>query len=565
MGQSPLEVFRETVAQLTAPGAAFAILDRDRPSKRRYAGTASNVGALLAKASAEHGAKDFIEYQGRLLTFGEVYAASEELALTLRHQYGIAPGDRVGIAMRNLPEWFIALFAILRVGGIAALLNSRGAAEEIVAAQDQVGCALVLADTERAGLLQGKTACPVLDVAAVDHSAAGTDGASLGDVPESGPDDPAIIIFTSGTTGRPKGATLTHHNLCIVAREIELRTETGLTMAAREAGMPLDTLRAMSAKPSPTLLITPMFHISGVVPLLGALVQGTKMIVMRRWDPVEALDLIEANAISSLSGPSMVFDDLLALPDASARMASLRNCAIAGQATPERLAGRIRTGNAQTGVSSNWGQTETSGAATAGTAAIFAGYPGTVGEAGTLVEIAAVGEDGQPVACGEVGELLVRGPIVMQGYWNEPEANARAFSGDWLRTGDLGRFDEHGLLYIEDRLKDMVISKGVNIYCAEVERVLSMLDGQREVALFGVADERLGERAVAAVVLQEDAAARLDEEAIRDHVRAHLADYKVPAEVRFDMGPLPRNGLGKVDKAALRRLYHERAPVRASN
>jgi len=158
---------------------------------------------------------------------------------------------------------------------------------------------------------------------------------------------------------------------------------------------------------------------------------------------------------------------------------------------------------------------------------------------------------------GEIGELEARGPTVMKGYWNDPEATSATFRDGWLRTGDMGQFDEWGMVYIADRAKDMVICAGENIYCAEVERVLSMLDGQAEVALFGVPDDRLGERAVAAVVWRDDASTPAGEDEVIAHVRAHLADYKAPSEVRFDLGPLPRNGLGKLDKARLVERYHQ--------
>lgn len=204
-----------------------------------------------------------------------------------------------------------------------------------------------------------------------------------------------------------------------------------------------------------------------------------------------------------------------------------------------------------------WGQTECSGPVTFGTAATYAMFPGTVGMTSTLAEIRVVDPEGRELPAPAIGELEVRGPMVMKGYWNDPEATASVFRDGWLRTGDMGHFDEEGMVYIADRAKDMVISAGENIYCAEVERVLSMLDGQAEVALFGVPDERLGERAVAAVVWRGDGSSSVGQAEVIAHVRMHLADYKAPSEVRFDLGPLPRNSLGKVDKARLIARYTE--------
>ena len=251
---------------------------------------------------------------------------------------------------------------------------------------------------------------------------------------------------------------------------------------------------------------------------------------------------------------------MLALPDAMEKLACVRNFSVGGQSTPVGLARRLLETFPAAGMSGGWGQTEASGPVTSASPDIYGRFPGTVGLTAPLAEIRVVGADRAIVPTGEVGELEVRAPQVMKGYWNDEEATRDAFRDGWLRTGDLGRFDEHGLIYIADRAKDMVISGGENIYCAEVERVLSMLEWQVEVALFGVADDRLGERAVAAIVPRDDLASQADADEVRAHVRVHLADYKVPSEVRFDLGPLPRNDLGKVDKAELARRYHETAP-----
>jgi acyl-CoA synthetase (AMP-forming)/AMP-acid ligase II len=307
------------------------------------------------------------------------------------------------------------------------------------------------------------------------------------------------------------------------------------------------------------LLIFPMFHISGITIMCSALISGGLITLIRRWDPEEALDLNEANQVGAISAPSLVFADLLALPNAKERLLSLRSTSIGGQATPEALAQRIRENIPGAGLVGSWGQTETTGAATGVPAEVFAVYPGTVGQPSSILDLRVVDDDGNVLAPHEVGEFEARGPIVMKGYWNDEQATADAFRDAWLRTGDLGWYGENGLFYIADRAKDMVISAGENIYCAEVERVLSMIEDQREVALFGAADERLGERAIAAVVIREDAGHVPDAGSVRDHVRSHLADYKVPSEVRFDLGPLPRNAVGKVDKVALARRYHERS------
>ena len=564
MGERPLDAFRAVNNQLIVPGAPFAIEFANDPVRRRYAGTLDNMVQVAKRARERFGPNPFIEMDGRVLTFEDVLGGADRLAAYLSMEHGVGKGDRVGVVMRNQPEWFIAYFAVMKLGAISALLNSRGAPEEISQTAEQVGCKVVLADEARAERIRGSMTCPVIDLYNLNRIANDPAAPVLTDIPEPEGSDPLVIIFTSGTTGRPKGATLTHGNLCSVAREMEFRGEAGLIQAAQQYGMDVEAMRKAMPPPAPTLLVTPLFHISGVVGMMMALHSGSSIILVRKWNPEEALDIIDKRGVASLSGPSLVFADLLKLPDAAHRMRNLRGCAVAGQSTPLRLADELRENVPDIGVTSCWGQTECSGAATTGSGAVFAAHPGTVGPQTCLVEVRAVDAEGNEVAAGEIGELLVRGPTVMCGYWDDDAANAKALRDGWLWSGDLGYIDEDGLIYIADRAKDMVIAGGQNIYCAEVERILSMLPEQAEVALFGVEDERLGERAVAAVTLREEAKGSLDDAAVKAHVRAHLADYKIPTEVRFDLGPFPRNDLGKIDKARLVARYHELAPARAS-
>ena len=556
MSDDPLQLYRDTCAELTAEGAAFAILDRDEPYKRVFAGTPVNLNLLFAKVREQYAANDFLEYQRQRHTFAEIYGAADNVAAGLHNEHGIAAGQVVGLAMRNLPEWFVAFFALVRIGAVVALLNSRGSKDEIADTASRVGCRLIIADDPRDTELQGSVECRVMGLAALRALAADGGSGSLPPVPIQTADDPAIILFTSGTTGRPKGATMTHRNMCLVARESDFRRETALAIMAKRMGYPIEAMRQASPPPS-SLLVFPMFHISGLTILLMSLVGGGLITLMERWNPPEALDRIAANKVNALSGPSLIFSDMLALPEAAEKLSGVRNFSVGGQSTPLGLARRLLETFPASSMSGGWGQTEASGPVTAASADVYGMFPGTVGLTAPLAEIRVVDAGGQPLPTGEVGELEVRAPQVMKGYWNDEAATRDAFRGGWLRTGDLGRFDEHGLVYIADRAKDMVISGGENIYCAEVERVLSMLEWQIEVALFGVADERLGERAVAAIVPRDEMASQADADQVRAHVRAHLADYKVPSEVRFDLGPLPRNDLGKVDKAELARRYHQ--------
>jgi long-chain acyl-CoA synthetase len=277
---------------------------------------------------------------------------------------------------------------------------------------------------------------------------------------------------------------------------------------------------------------------------------------LRRWDAAEAVRLIEANRVTQLAGPSLVVSDLLEQPDIGDKLRTLSNVTVGGQATPLGLSARVARALPKTGQGVGWGMTEVSGSVTSASGTAFAAKPGTCGRVSPLIDVIAVGPQGEQLPANEIGELWVRGALVMQGYWNAPVANAAAFENGWLKSGDVGYFDEDGFLYLVDRKKDMVISAGENIYCAEVERVLSAHEAFLELATFGVPDERRGERLIAAVVLFEGA--NLTEAEVKIFAGANLADYKVPAEVVFDLGPLPRNALEKVDKAKLRARYLER-------
>jgi len=554
-----LQEFNEACREVAAPGEPFAIsrvVVRGQ-EVRIFENGPSDLNAFFGKVLSEHRSRDLLEYEGRRYTYGQVFDDAARLGAALRRGHGIKTGDRVGIAMRNLPEWFVAFVAITQIGAVATLLNSRGAPAEIAAAAQSVGCDLVMCD-ERCGqrLREAEFAGMILslsDVLAMAQVESSDPGAVEVDA-----DAPAAIIFTSGTTGRAKGATLTHRNICTVPFHAAYAAEVGMVLAARRSGMSVATLRA-DVPPDSRLLVFPLFHISGVVTFLLAARCGGLITMLRRWDPATAIALIEKNRVTGMSGPSMVMADLLDQPNAAARMASMRSLIVGGQATPIALAQRISQTLPNAAQSGSWGMTEITGAAATASGAIFKAYPGSSGLLSPLFDGKVMRPDGEEASPGEIGELCVRGSPVMAGYWNDPEANAASFVDGWFKSGDLGYIDEQGLLYIVDRQKDIVLSASENIYCAEVEMVMGRLPELLEVALFGVPDMRLGERAIAAVVLQPEA--ELDEAHVKAAVGASLADYKVPKEVRFDLGPLPRNALGKVDKVALRERYLERTLV----
>ena len=555
------QAYSGAIDRLTAPGAPFEVEEAVVNGRRGriYVRAETHLNALFAGVETIYGDEPFLVYDDRSLTYGEVFAQARRLAGLLASRYSVGEGSRVGLAMRNRVEWFPAFLAIQRLGAVAVLFNSRSAAAELNAAAAHAACDLIIADEARGALfasLSDRTPLIVLPEQEGDGFAdLGAPGLPEPAAVQLDPDAPAAILFTSGTTGRAKGAILTHRNLCTMAHNLRYSGAIGLSLAAHRLGVEPELLRR-NAPVSSTLLVTPLFHISGVTNFITSACLGGKLVLVRRWDGGAVLPLISRHQVTTVSGPTMVLSDLLDQPDADHHLASIGSFVVAGQATPRSLIERVSKALPRAAQASGWGMTETSGAISSASGPVLQAHPGSVGRFSPVTEGRVADASGAVLAAGEVGELQVRGAMVMKGYWDAPEATASAFDGDWYKTGDLGYINEDGFINLVDRAKDMVISAGENIYCAEVERVLCACPDFSEAALFGVPDARLGERAIAAVVLKPGAV--LGEEAVKTMVRADLAAYKAPAEVVFDIAPLPRNSLGKVDKAALRRAYLER-------
>lgn len=345
---------------------------------------------------------------------------------------------------------------------------------------------------------------------------------------------------------------LTHLNIATMIRSLEYTAALGIEVSAELAGLSVETIRGYLRRAS-ILLVYPLFHISGLTAVVTAAQTGGQVTMMPRWEPRAGAELIRTHQVTMLAGPPTVVSDLLRIPELADDIASLQNIAAGGQATPPDLTDLIRRALPTASQSTGWGMTETAGSVSTITGPVFAEAPTSVGRPSPLLDVAVVDPLGRHCAAGEVGELIVYGPVTMSGYWGRAEETATVLVDGWYHTGDIGRIDEHGRIYIVDRKKDMVISGGENIYCAEIETVLAATGSFDEVAVFGVPDDRLGERAIAAVTLREGVS--LTEEDVRNMAAEHLASYKVPASVVFDLGPFARNATGKIRKPDLRAQY----------
>ena len=529
------------LAELTAAGSPFEIVADARG--RRFAAALDDVDTLIESARRHGDATFLVEGEDRL-SFTETFARRDALAA----QLNVAPGDRVAIAMRNGIPWIIAVLAVMHRGAVAVLVNSRNAGEEMRAAIDDTDVAIVLADDARgAALRDAGYAGPIL--LAADFA---SEGVFTRTAPPARHDDPCAILFTSGTTGRSKGAVLTHRNIVTGLMCVQLSGAMVVRNIAAQYGITPE--QVMAGRPQPTsLLVFPLFHISGLgAGLLSQLLIGGKIVIMRRWDVAEGLRLIEAEKVTMLSAvPTMLWDLLNKAALGEHDISSLSNVASGGQGLPLNLLNAVLESMPRAFVGTGFGLTETAGAIAMATGPDFLRQPGSSGRVLALADVRVHGDDGAILAPGSIGEISVRGPMVMAGYWNRPKETADVLDADgWFRTGDIGYVDAEGYIFIVDRKKDMVISGGENIYCAEVERVIGTLPAVAEVAAFGLPDDRMGERLVTVIVGNG-----LSADAICAHVATHLAAYKTPTQIAFCATPLPRNAVGKIDKIALRRLW----------
>ena len=540
---------------LTAPGAPFEIGEKD--GLRQFLPVPTDLNAMIEAARA-HGSKTFIVEEAddgtdRRLSFEEVFALRDRLVPLLQ----IHRGERVAICMRNRTEWIVGFLAVIKAGGIAALLNSRGSPAELVAMIHEVTPELVLADSPRARLIrEGGYTGRMFDLTRpFDEAEIERRGHVPAEAPRTAaPDDPCVILFTSGTTGRVKGAVLSHRNLITGLVSVQLSGMQVMHAMADRLGMPVqDMLQHMPQQAA--ILVYPLFHISGLgSAFLSPLLAGSKLIVMRRWDAAKALRYIAEGKVTMFTGvPTMLWDVARTAREANADLSSLRNIASGGQALPVNLLEEMRALCPQAMMGTGYGMTECSGAIAQAVGEDFVRQPASAGRVLPLVDLRIAGPDGGALPTGQAGEIMVRGAQIMLGYWNRPDETAAVLSADgWLHTGDVGMVDEEGYVFIVDRKKDMVISGGENIYCAEVERVLGEMPGITECAAFGIPDERLGEMLVCVV-----RARGTDEDAVIRWVAERLAKYKAPGHVAFAAESLPRNHVGKVDKVALRGRWNE--------
>jgi long-chain acyl-CoA synthetase len=556
----PAMTIAEATALLTAPGAPFEMETVEIRGRRTrsWKNAPPSLQHCFAAGRA-HGERIFLVHEDERVSFEAFARATIRLAAHLL-SIGVKPGDRVAIAMRNVPEWPVAFYAAQLVGAIVTPPNAWWTGAELEYGLADSGASVLFADAERwERIAPHRSALPALAHVLVSRggeasleAVIGAPGswATLPDVPTPdpflGPDDDATIFYTSGTTGRPKGALGTHRNICC---NILSSGFSGARSYLRRGEMPPAPDPAGPQKA--TLLSVPFFHATGCHAILNpSLIGGARIVMQRRFDAGEALRLIQDERITSAGGVPTIAWQILTHPDrARFDLSSLEAIAYGGAPSAPELVRQIGAAGAAPG--NGWGMTETSATFSHHMAEDYLNRPDSCGPPVAVCDAQVRDPDGRVLPPDTVGELHGFGPNVVKAYWNKPDATAETFPDGWVRTGDLARIDAEGFITIVDRAKDMLIRGGENIYCVEVEGVLCEHPAVMDAALVGRPHTVLGEEPVAFVTTKPGMSAT--EAVLQAFVAERLARFKVPVAVHVRQQPLPRNANGKILKSELKK------------
>ena len=564
----PVMTRDQVKAALCAPGMPYEMetTEIEGVPTRVWKNALPNLAVLAEHANAAFGDREFVVYEDERVTYAGWFRAVATLAHALEAR-DIKKGDRVALAMRNLPEWPVAFFAAAVTGAIVVPLNAWWTGEELAFGMADSGATVLICDAERWDRIAPlKAEMPALQHVLVTRAGDGAMAApaipletiigrptSYADLPDMAlpdaaiaPDDAATIFYTSGTTGKPKGALGSHRNL--LSNGLSSAYSGAATMLRRGDPLPEPSIRA-------GLVVIPMFHVTAcsasMIPTIQA---GHKIVFMHKWDTVKAFEIIEREKINATGGVPFIAWQLIEHPDREKfDLSSIDAISYGGAPSAPELVSKIYEifgafpGN-------GWGMTETMATVTSHVAEDYLNRPDSCGPAVAVSDLKIMSEDGMTeLPVGEVGELWARGPHIVKGYWNRPDATAETFVDGWVRTGDLARVDEEGFCFIVDRAKDMIIRGGENIYSSEVENILYEHPAVTDAALVGIPHQTLGEEPAAVVHLAPGMS--VSEEELRGYVSERLAKFKVPVKIIFTQDTLPRNANGKILKRDLKALF----------
>jgi acyl-CoA synthetase (AMP-forming)/AMP-acid ligase II len=544
------------LAQVTGEDglAALGTMERDGLTLPVIASAPPTLPAYLRHYCAAHANTTFLVAGEERLTFAETMVQAEAVARALVGAHGIAKGDRVGIAMRNSPSWIALYMGVVLAGGVATLLNGWWQSHELAAAVADVECSLILADPPRAKRLQainglGARVVTIDDTLPLAEALAVLGRSDDAALPEIGPDDHATILFTSGSTGKSKGALSDH-------RAVTQATFNYLAQLMVMLGISIAQGKPPTGQPA-TLLNLPLFHVTAMVPMfLQSFAMGRKLVLMPKWDAEEAMRLIDKEKVTYFVGVPLMSFEILNHPERSRYdLSTVTDFAAGGAPRPVEHVKRIDDEMGGGAPLIGYGLTETNGVGTGNWRTNYLAKPSSAGRPSLpLVDLAIKNDAGGSLPAGERGEVCIRSICNFREYWNNPEATAAAFTPDrYFRTGDIGYLDEDGYLFIVDRKKDIIIRGGENISCQEVEAALYEHADVAEAAVFALPDGRFGE--VPGAVVEPRDGAGVDEDALKAFLHTRIAAFKVPPRIWITHDPLPRLGTEKIDKVGLKTAY----------
>ena len=554
--------------QVLAPGSGtpFELVEADVLGIKMdvFKNTPPNLALALQNARS-FGDATFVLYEGERWTFAQTMDQVDGLCHLLVHKYGIKKGDRVAVAMRNFPEWIMSFAAIISIGAINVSFNAWWTEDEMDFALQDSGAKVLIGDQQRIDTAHAscrkhgiKMLCvrPERELGADIDEWAKEVKTGLGPIiADISLDDDATILYTSGTTGRPKGAVSTHRAVLSALMAFSARNAV-LRLASDEPAPPSDPF------PPSFILIVPLFHVTGCVPvMLSCFTAGLKLVIMYKWDAGKALPIIQDENITNFVGVPTQSWDLVNHPDFDKYdTSSLRAVGGGGAPAPaalvDKVAKSVKKGSPQLG----YGMTETNAYGPGNTGKFYTDRPTSTGRATSPMRVEIRDpQTFETLPPGEHGEVCMFGPMLIRGYWNRPDATAETLVDGWLRTGDGGYIDEDGFLYLKDRIKDMILRGGENVFCVEVEGSIYEHPAVHEVAVFGVPHERLGEE-VAVAIYPKDGMS-FDAEQLWKFLDGKISSFKVPNHVIIMNEPLPRNAAGKFLKTELRDLVGKGALI----
>lgn len=552
--QAFLDSARVSVAQLLHDQSPFA-LDTDAQGIKSFRHAPTDLVEAI-QAGRRHADVPFLLWQDQQFTVAEFFCAADRLSAALQHALHMQPGQHVAIAMRNRPQWMIAFVACIQVGLVPVPLNSWGLRDELLYSIEAVDAQLLICDSQRwqqvTGGLPESTQVVLVDGqgdepvrAFWDDLIQRSDATFTLHQPE--PDDDALILFTSGTTSRAKGVVSSHRAIAQALYALDYQgAMAGMTSPER-----IKPIIESGLQPT-ALLCFPLFHVSGLhAQFLSMLRNGRRMVIMYKWDVEEALRLIETERCTQFNGAPVMMQELMGHPRFdSPATASLFSLGLGGGAASNALLDRLLSVKPQAMVGSGYGMTEGNGIGAAHGGEQFLHFPASAGWPLPIVELVIGDSPSKPFPAGTPGPIWMRSPTLMKGYRNRPEETNEALQDGWLFSGDIGSLDAAGMLYITDRIKDIIIRGGENISALEIEQVATAHPAVIEAAAFACPDSRLGEVVGLAVRCREP----LLKDALCAFMRGQLAAYKCPEHVWFSAEPLSRNATGKLQKAQIKQL-----------